>query len=104
MCLWFGFSDRLKDYPQYCQHLASISHFIQFPHHLQEVSVLLGSLWFLKSFEQLAVFSWEDGLGCLPFSHFISWMCSFLCFTRLVDVGVGNLFLYTCLGCSQLPA
>jgi len=32
-------SDRLKDYPQYCQHLASISHFIQFPHHLQEVSV-----------------------------------------------------------------
>ncbi|XP_067408837.1 CCR4-NOT transcription complex subunit 1 isoform X8 [Emydura macquarii macquarii] len=28
--------DRLKDYPQYCQHLASISHFIQFPHHLQE--------------------------------------------------------------------
>lgn len=30
---------RLKDYPQYCQHLASISHFIQFPHHLQEVSV-----------------------------------------------------------------
>lgn len=49
--------------------------------------MLLGFLWFLKSFEQLAVFSWEDGLGCLPFSHFISWMCSFLCFTRLVDVG-----------------
>lgn len=31
--------DRLKDYPQYCQHLASIGHFSQFPHHLQEVSV-----------------------------------------------------------------
>ncbi|CAJ0940956.1 unnamed protein product [Ranitomeya imitator] len=35
---FFGIAalDRLKDYPQYCQHLASISHFIQFPHHLQE--------------------------------------------------------------------
>ncbi|KAF3817786.1 hypothetical protein GH733_013073 [Mirounga leonina] len=31
----FG-SKILKDYPQYCQHLASISHFMQFPHHLQE--------------------------------------------------------------------
>ncbi|XP_059120612.1 CCR4-NOT transcription complex subunit 1 isoform X7 [Peromyscus maniculatus bairdii] len=30
------FKNRLKDYPQYCQHLASISHFMQFPHHLQE--------------------------------------------------------------------
>ncbi|KAG8437274.1 hypothetical protein GDO86_008106 [Hymenochirus boettgeri] len=30
------FKNRLKDYPQYCQHLASIGHFIQFPHHLQE--------------------------------------------------------------------
>uniref|UniRef100_A0A8C5QAP2 CCR4-NOT transcription complex subunit 1 n=1 Tax=Leptobrachium leishanense TaxID=445787 RepID=A0A8C5QAP2_9ANUR len=30
------FKNRLKDYPQYCQHLASITHFIQFPHHLQE--------------------------------------------------------------------
>ncbi|XP_056138531.1 CCR4-NOT transcription complex subunit 1 isoform X3 [Lampris incognitus] len=30
------FKNRLKDYPQYCQHLASISHFLQFPHHLQE--------------------------------------------------------------------
>ncbi|KAM6118199.1 LOW QUALITY PROTEIN: CCR4-NOT transcription complex subunit 1 [Pterocles gutturalis] len=30
------FKNRLNDYPQYCQHLASISHFIQFPHHLQE--------------------------------------------------------------------
>ncbi|XP_063168949.1 CCR4-NOT transcription complex subunit 1 isoform X3 [Candoia aspera] len=30
------FKNRLKDYPQYCQHLASISHFIKFPHHLQE--------------------------------------------------------------------
>lgn len=29
---------RLKDYPQYCQHLASIGHFLQFPHHLQEVN------------------------------------------------------------------
>uniref|UniRef100_A0A8B9JAI4 CCR4-NOT transcription complex subunit 1 n=1 Tax=Astyanax mexicanus TaxID=7994 RepID=A0A8B9JAI4_ASTMX len=26
----------VKDYPQYCQHLASIGHFLQFPHHLQE--------------------------------------------------------------------
>ncbi|XP_057269903.1 CCR4-NOT transcription complex subunit 1 isoform X11 [Pezoporus wallicus] len=33
------FKNRLKDYPQYCQHLASISHFIQFPHHLQEPSI-----------------------------------------------------------------
>ncbi|XP_068460156.1 CCR4-NOT transcription complex subunit 1 isoform X11 [Clinocottus analis] len=30
------FKNRLKDYPQYCQHLASIAHFLQFPHHLQE--------------------------------------------------------------------
>uniref|UniRef100_A0A5F9DS52 CCR4-NOT transcription complex subunit 1 n=1 Tax=Oryctolagus cuniculus TaxID=9986 RepID=A0A5F9DS52_RABIT len=30
------FKNRLKDYPQYCQHLASINHFMQFPHHLQE--------------------------------------------------------------------
>ncbi|XP_028814689.1 CCR4-NOT transcription complex subunit 1 isoform X1 [Denticeps clupeoides] len=30
------FKNRLKDYPQYCQHLASINHFLQFPHHLQE--------------------------------------------------------------------
>lgn len=34
-----NFIYRLKDYPQYCQHLASISHFIQFPHHLQEVCI-----------------------------------------------------------------
>uniref|UniRef100_A0ABI7VZQ3 CCR4-NOT transcription complex subunit 1 n=1 Tax=Felis catus TaxID=9685 RepID=A0ABI7VZQ3_FELCA len=33
------FKNRLKDYPQYCQHLASISHFMQFPHHLQEPSI-----------------------------------------------------------------
>lgn len=32
---------RLKDYPQYCQHLASIAHFAQFPHHLQEVNRFL---------------------------------------------------------------
>uniref|UniRef100_A0A3B1IFQ2 CCR4-NOT transcription complex subunit 1 n=1 Tax=Astyanax mexicanus TaxID=7994 RepID=A0A3B1IFQ2_ASTMX len=30
------FKNRVKDYPQYCQHLASIGHFLQFPHHLQE--------------------------------------------------------------------
>uniref|UniRef100_UPI00358E5F7C CCR4-NOT transcription complex subunit 1-like isoform X3 n=1 Tax=Myxine glutinosa TaxID=7769 RepID=UPI00358E5F7C len=30
------FKNRLKDYPQYCQHLASIPHFAQFPHHLIE--------------------------------------------------------------------
>lgn len=28
---------RLKDYPQYCQHLAAIPHFHQFPQHLIEV-------------------------------------------------------------------
>ncbi|XP_048461853.1 CCR4-NOT transcription complex subunit 1 isoform X6 [Rhincodon typus] len=33
------FKNRLKDYPQYCQHLASIGHFLQFPHHLQEPSI-----------------------------------------------------------------
>ncbi|KAE8295757.1 CCR4-NOT transcription complex subunit 1 CCR4-associated factor 1 [Larimichthys crocea] len=32
----YRFKNRLKDYPQYCQHLASIAHFLQFPHHLQE--------------------------------------------------------------------
>ncbi|XP_032816690.1 CCR4-NOT transcription complex subunit 1 isoform X5 [Petromyzon marinus] len=32
------FKNRLKDYPQYCQHLASIAHFSQFPHHLIEVT------------------------------------------------------------------
>ncbi|XP_070291376.1 CCR4-NOT transcription complex subunit 1 isoform X13 [Salvelinus sp. IW2-2015] len=30
------FKNRLKDYPQYCQHLASIGHFLQFPLTLQE--------------------------------------------------------------------
>ncbi|XP_064641680.1 CCR4-NOT transcription complex subunit 1-like isoform X3 [Lineus longissimus] len=30
------FKTRLKDYPQYCQHLASIPHFNQFPPHLIE--------------------------------------------------------------------
>ncbi|XP_070574645.1 LOW QUALITY PROTEIN: CCR4-NOT transcription complex subunit 1-like [Ptychodera flava] len=30
------FKTRLKDYPQYCQHLASIAHFSQFPDHLVE--------------------------------------------------------------------
>ena len=30
------FKTRLKDYPQYCQHLAAIPHFSQFPHHLIE--------------------------------------------------------------------
>ncbi|KAK3085676.1 hypothetical protein FSP39_006989 [Pinctada imbricata] len=30
------FKTRLKDYPQYCQHLAAISHFHQFPQHLIE--------------------------------------------------------------------
>ena len=31
------FPPRLKDYPQYCQHLAAIPHFHQFPQHLIEV-------------------------------------------------------------------
>jgi hypothetical protein len=31
------FKTRLKDYPQYCQFLASIPHFGQFPRHLREV-------------------------------------------------------------------
>lgn len=30
------FKTRLKDYPQYCQHLASIPHFKDFPEHLKE--------------------------------------------------------------------
>ncbi|XP_075733812.1 CCR4-NOT transcription complex subunit 1 isoform X1 [Rhipicephalus microplus] len=30
------FKTRLKDYPQYCQHLASIPHFKDFPEHLRE--------------------------------------------------------------------
>ncbi|KAG0416949.1 hypothetical protein HPB47_006047 [Ixodes persulcatus] len=30
------FKSRLKDYPQYCQHLASIAHFKDFPEHLKE--------------------------------------------------------------------
>ncbi|XP_062589790.1 CCR4-NOT transcription complex subunit 1-like isoform X3 [Saccostrea cucullata] len=30
------FKTRLKDYPQYCQHLAAIPHFLQFPQHLIE--------------------------------------------------------------------
>ncbi|KAK2193621.1 hypothetical protein NP493_11g11020 [Ridgeia piscesae] len=30
------FKSRLKDYPQYCRHLASIPHFSQFPAHLKE--------------------------------------------------------------------
>ncbi|XP_064466564.1 CCR4-NOT transcription complex subunit 1-like isoform X2 [Ornithodoros turicata] len=30
------FKTRLKDYPQYCQHLASIAHFKDFPEHLKE--------------------------------------------------------------------
>ncbi|XP_046333509.2 CCR4-NOT transcription complex subunit 1-like isoform X5 [Haliotis rufescens] len=30
------FKTRLKDYPQYCQHLAAIQHFQQFPQHLIE--------------------------------------------------------------------
>lgn len=47
-------SDRLKDYPQYCQHLASISHFIQFPHHLQEVSVSVSNMM-LNSSEQISL-------------------------------------------------
>ncbi|XP_027297348.1 CCR4-NOT transcription complex subunit 1 isoform X8 [Cricetulus griseus] len=38
------FKNRLKDYPQYCQHLASISHFMQFPHHLQEVSAPISNI------------------------------------------------------------
>lgn len=31
------FKTRLKDYPSYCQHLAAIPHFHQFPQHLMEV-------------------------------------------------------------------
>ena len=30
------FKTRLKDYPHYCQHLASIPHFKEFPPHLVE--------------------------------------------------------------------
>lgn len=44
--VWPVFDFRLKDYPQYCQHLASIAHFLQFPHHLQEVTGFLQSFRF----------------------------------------------------------
>ena len=37
-CFMFGCC-RLKDYPQYCRHLASIPHFAQFPAHLKQVCV-----------------------------------------------------------------
>ncbi|KAL4601485.1 CCR4-NOT transcription complex subunit 1-like, partial [Arapaima gigas] len=30
------FKNRLKDYPQYCQHVASIAHYVQLPLHLKE--------------------------------------------------------------------
>eukprot|EP00066_Takifugu_rubripes_P027283 XP_011616549.1 PREDICTED: CCR4-NOT transcription complex subunit 1 isoform X2 [Takifugu rubripes] len=43
------FKNRLKDYPQYCQHLASIAHFLQFPHHLQE---LLKSVQYIEYGQQ----------------------------------------------------
>ena len=33
------FKTRLKDYPQYCQHLSAIQHFNEFPPHLTEVSL-----------------------------------------------------------------
>ena len=36
------FKNKLKDYPQYCGHIAAIPHFKQFPANLIEVSVLLG--------------------------------------------------------------
>ena len=42
------FKTRLKDYPQYCQHLASIPHFNQFPQHLIEVGLLDTILSWLK--------------------------------------------------------
>lgn len=31
------FKYHLKDYHQYCAHIAAIPHFLQFPHHLIEV-------------------------------------------------------------------
>ena len=31
------FKTRLKEYPQYCQHLSAIQHFTEFPQHLTEV-------------------------------------------------------------------
>lgn len=34
------FKLRLKDFAQYCTHVASIPHFKQFPEHLIEVSIL----------------------------------------------------------------
>ena len=32
------FKHRLREYPQYCQHLATVEHFGQFPRHLVDVS------------------------------------------------------------------
>ena len=31
------FRNRLKDYPQYCQHVATLPHYNEFPEHLVEV-------------------------------------------------------------------
>ena len=42
---------RLKEYPQYCQHVSAISHFREFPPHLIEVRHLLGWVFFLFDFE-----------------------------------------------------
>ena len=35
------FKGKLKDYPQYCIHIAAIQHFKEFPAHLVEVSTPL---------------------------------------------------------------
>ena len=37
------FRGRLREYPQYCQHLATVEHFKQFPPHLVQVSRLPGT-------------------------------------------------------------
>jgi CCR4-NOT transcription complex subunit 1 len=37
------FRNRLKDYPQYCQHVATLPHYNEFPEHLVEVSHLVFS-------------------------------------------------------------
>ena len=39
------FKTRMKDYPQYCQHLSAIAHFGEFPQHLMEVSPTLQAVF-----------------------------------------------------------
>lgn len=44
------FKSKLKEYPKYCEHLASIPHFADFPPHLIEVSFQYPPHYFMKNF------------------------------------------------------